>query len=204
MWTWALAGHVDAQLDQRLVAPLDRDQAQRLLVHRALEQRRPAGDVLQRLGQHPLVGVERALGRARVLLEAALDEARDGRLRAADRPVQQDHAPLGAVALGRALQHADQPHERDVEAVDGVAPAVVLVLEEVVADEPLLVVDVLFLAVGQDHVVDALERGAGHRRVLADQVEVVLEGARPVELGVLLEVLQRRDLRDQRRGVSVA
>jgi hypothetical protein len=43
----SFAGHVDPQLDQRLVAPLDRDQAQRLLVHRALEQQRSAGDLLQ-------------------------------------------------------------------------------------------------------------------------------------------------------------
>jgi hypothetical protein len=82
--------------------------------------------------------------------------------------VQQDHAALGAVALGRAVQHADQPHERDVEAEDGVAPAVLFVLEEVVADQPLLVVDVLFLPVRQDHVVDALERAAHDRRILAD------------------------------------
>jgi hypothetical protein len=77
----------------------------------------------------------------------------------------------------------------------------VLVLEEVEAREPLLVVDVLFLAVREDHVVDPLERAAGHRRVLADQVEIVLERARPVELGVLFQVLQRRDLGNQRRGV---
>ena len=139
----------------------------------------PARDVLQLLGQHPVVGVERALGRARVLLHAPLEQAGDGALRAADRAVQQDHAPLGAVALGRALEHVHQPHQRDVEAEDGVAAAVLLVLEEVVADQPLLVVDVLFLPVRQDHVVDALERGAArHDGVLADDVQVLLEACR--------------------------
>ena len=37
MCTCGLPGGVDAQLDQRALAPLGRDQAQRLLVHRALE-----------------------------------------------------------------------------------------------------------------------------------------------------------------------
>ena len=157
----------------------------------------PAGDVRQLLRHVPLVGVERALGRARVLLEALLEQARDGRLRRADRAVQQDDALLGAVALRRRLEDVDQLHERDVEAVDRVAPAVLLVLEEVVADQLLLVVDVLFLAVRQDHVVDALERGARDLRVLADDLQVVLEGAVPVQLLVLAVVLQRRDLRGQ-------
>ncbi len=192
-----LARDVDPQLGERALAPLGRDQAQRLLVHRALERRRPAGHARQLLGQHPVVGVERAFRRARVLLHAALDEARDRRLRAADRAVQQDHAALGAVALGRAVQHADQPHERDVEPEDRVAAAVLLVLEEVVADQPLLVVDVLFLAVRQDHVVDALEGEARDGRVLADDGQVVLERAGPVQLRVFLQILKRCNLRDQ-------
>ena len=197
-----LPGLVDPQLEQRLVAPLRRHEAQRLLVHRALEGRGAGRDVGQLLGQHPVVGVERPLGRPRVLLHPALHQPGDGRLRAADRPVQQDHAALGAVALGRALQHADEPHERDVEAEDGVAPGVLLVLEEVVADEPLLVVDVLLLPVRQDHVVDALEGAARDRRVLANQRQVVLEAAAPVELGELLQVLERGNFGDQRGGVT--
>src|SRR6266568_4019061 len=89
----------------------------------------------QSAGQRPLVGEQRTLGDARVLLETLLQEPGDRRLRGADRTVEQDHALLGAVALGRALQHVDQAHERDVQAVDRVLAAVVLVLEEVVANQ---------------------------------------------------------------------
>ena len=119
----------------------------------------PAGDVLQLRRQHPVEGVERALGRARVVLEALLQQAGDGALGAAHRAVQQEHAPLGAVALGRALEDVDQPHERDVEAEDGVAPAVRARREEAVADEPLLVVDVLLLPVATG----SCRRAAGTR-----------------------------------------
>jgi hypothetical protein len=57
-----------------------------------------------------------------------------------------------------------------------------LVLEEVVADELLLVVDVLLGPVADDHVVDALVRVARDLRVLAHDLQVVLEGALPVQL----------------------
>ena len=182
---------------KRLLAPLERDEAQRILVHRRGEHLVPAGDVRQLLRHVPFVGVERALGRARILLEALLEQARDRRLRRADRAVQEDDALLRAVALRRRLEDVDQLHQRNVEAVDGVAPAVLLVLEEVVADQLLLVVDVLFLSIRQDHVVDALERGARDLRVLAHDLQVVLERAGPVQLLVLAEVLQCRDLRGQ-------
>jgi hypothetical protein len=56
--------------------------------------------------------------------------------------VQQDDALLGAVAMRRGLEHVDQLHQRHVEAEHRVAPAVPLVAEEVVAHQPLLVVDV--------------------------------------------------------------
>ena len=46
------------------------------------------------------------------------------RFRRADRPVQEDHALLRAVALCRRLEHVHQAHERDVEAEDGVGVAV--------------------------------------------------------------------------------
>ena len=72
-------------------------------------------------------------------------------------------------------------------------PPFVLVLEEVVADELLLVVDVLLGAVADDHVVDALERVARDLRALADDLEVVLEGAFPRKIAVELEVLHRRN-----------
>ena len=111
----------ELELVDRLVAPLARDQAQRLVVHRRREHLAAAGELAQRARQRPVVRVERAVGRARVLLDALLELARDRRLRRADRAVQQDDAALGAVALRRALQHVHQPHQRHVEAEHRVA-----------------------------------------------------------------------------------
>ena len=96
------------------VAPLGGNQVQRLLVHRAGQF--VVGELstflLDLVGDvDPGEGVERAFGRARVLLEALLQQARDGGLRAADRAVQQDDAPLGAVALRRGLEHVHQVHQ---------------------------------------------------------------------------------------------
>ena len=54
----------------------------------------------------------------RVLFQAALQQPGDGALGAADRAVQQQHAPLGAVALGGRLEGVHQLHQRPVEAVD--------------------------------------------------------------------------------------
>jgi hypothetical protein len=186
----------EAQVAEGADAPLERDQPERLLVHRAGEAVAVAGDRLQLLRQEPLEAVEGALGGAAVLFDAALDEAGDRRLGRPDGPVQQDDAPLGAVARGRALEDVDEPHERDVEPEEGVLAAVLLVLEEVVADDPLLVVDVLLLAVRQDHVVHALVGGPGDLGVLPDDLEVVLERAFPVELLVFTEVLEGGDLGD--------
>jgi hypothetical protein len=62
--------------------------------------------------------------------------------------VQQDDALLGAVALGRALEHVHEPHQRDVEAEDGVLAArCERIVGRTVADQLLLVVDVLLGAV---------------------------------------------------------
>jgi hypothetical protein len=107
-----------------------------------------------------------------------------------DRPVQQDDALLGPVSLRRALEDVDQLHQRHVQAEDRVPAAVGLVVEEVVADEPLLVVDVFRLPVAEDHVVDALEGRAGDARVLTDDLQVFLERSLPVQLleaGLVLE-----------------
>ena len=74
------------------------------------------------------------------------------------------------------------------------APPFDLVLEEVVADELLLVVDVLLGPVADDHVVDALERVARDLRPLADDLQVILERALPSEVAIQLEVLHRGNL----------
>src|SRR5690606_4615308 len=91
-----------------------------------------------------------------------------------------------------------QPHQRDVEPEDRVAPAVGLVVEEAVVDDLLLVVDVLLRPVRHDEVVDALVGGPGDTGVAPHQVEVFLEGAGPVEVLVALEVLQGGDAIDER------
>jgi hypothetical protein len=72
-------------------------------------------------------------------------------------------------------------------------PAVDLVLEEVVADELLLVVGVLLGPVPDDHVVGALEGVARHLRLLAHDREVFLEGTLPHEIAVEVEVLHGGD-----------
>ncbi len=172
--------------------PVRRDEPQRLLVHRARE---PVDVVVDAgLGQaHPFEREERAVRRARVLLRPLLEEARDGALRGAHRPVQEDDALLRAVSLGGGLEHVHQAHQRDVEAEDGVGAGVLLVLEEVVTDELLLVVDVLLGPVADDHVVKPLVRVARHLRLFANDSQVLLEAAFPVQLAIQLEILHRGD-----------
>jgi hypothetical protein len=48
--------------------------------------------------------------------------------------------------LRRGAQHVNEAHQRDVEAEDGVLAAIERIFEERIANQPLLVVDVLFLA----------------------------------------------------------
>src|SRR5205085_2530492 len=83
----------------------------------------------------------------------------------ASRAVQQQDAPLGAVALGRRLEGVDQLHQRPLQAVDRVAVLARVVGEEAVADDLVLVLVHLLGAVGQDHVVEALVGAARHLRV---------------------------------------
>jgi hypothetical protein len=80
--------------------------------------------------------------------------------------VQEDDSALGAVALGGGLEHVDEAHQRDVEAVDGVAAPVGLVAEEAVAGDLLLVVDVLLgrLPPGDLEVVEAAAMIMSYRR----------------------------------------
>ena len=117
---------------------LVRDQVERLLVHRAVGEGLVAvGPVLP-----PAEGVERARrrsastrsspflsSRAIVLLELPTGPCRS-RTRA-----------LGAVAVGGALEDVDEIHQRPLQPEDGVLAVVVGVLEELVADELLLVDD---------------------------------------------------------------
>src|SRR5262249_55962770 len=193
-------GEVAAILEvgEDLRPPLAGDEVERLLVHRALHPLGVDDAVGALLLDIPAEGVGRALGALAVLLHALLEEAGDGALARAHRAVEEDDALLGAIQLRRRLEDVHQLHQRDVEPEDRVAAAEALIAEEVVADELLLVVDVLRLPVAEDHVVDPLEGGARHPRVLPDEVEVVLEAPLPVQLRVLLAVLELRDSLDPR------
>ena len=64
-------------------------------------------------------------------------------------------------------------------------------LKKGIANEALLVIDVLFLAVADDHVVEALEGVACDLGTLPDDPEVVLEGPFPVQIPILVVVLER-------------
>jgi hypothetical protein len=75
--------------------------------------------------------------------------------------VQQDDAPLGAVAQGGTLERVDQLHQRAVQPVDGVAVAGGELGEELEAAHLVLVLVDVLGAVRQDHVVQALVRRAG-------------------------------------------
>ena len=141
----------------------------------------------------PVERVERAVGRARVLLDALLEEARDRALRRADRPVEEDDALLRPVPLGRGLEDVDEAHQRDVEAEDRVRAAVLLVLEEVVADELLLVVDVLLGPVADDHVVERAGTRCASPAAFRGRSRGTPRSRPPSEARVELEVLHRGD-----------
>jgi hypothetical protein len=87
----------------------------------------------------------------------------------------------------------------DVEAEDRVGAAVGGVLKEAEGRDLLLVVDVLVGAAGADHVVEALKGVARDLWPRLHDLEVVLEAALPVQVPVLVVVLQRGDPLDHRR-----
>ncbi len=173
-------GAVD--LLQDLVPGLDREKAQRLFVHGAL------GPFL---AGFPGETVERAFAGPRIDFQALLDEAGDGRLRAADRPVQQEDAALGPVSMRGGLDGVDQMGQGVFEAEDGVLSGAHRILEEIEADAGLAVLAVGFRSVRQDHIVDALEGVADGAGVITDDLEIVFERAFPVEflVGFLVERL---------------
>ncbi len=194
----AVAVVAELELLDDLLAPLDGDEPQRLVVHRAGEDVVAAGQA--RVGEvHPLVGEELALRCARVGLDALLEESRDGALRGADRSVQEDDALLGPVVLGGGAEHVHQPHQWDVEPEDGVFAFADRVFEEGVSNQPLLVVDVLLFAVAHDHVVEPLEGVPGHLGAFANHLQVFLEATLPVEVPIAIVVLERSDARDHLR-----
>ena len=168
---------------RHLGAMLLRDQVQRLLVHRAV------GEDLLAVGAFllPAEAVEASLVDARIALQPLLEQPRQRALGAADRPVQEQDAPLRSVAVGGALEDVDQVDQGPFQAEDGVLAVVFRVLEELVADQLLLVDHDLLGAVADDHVVDPLVGRAGHLGIALDDVEIlgrtsrssVFSGSRP-------------------------
>jgi len=197
----AVAIALEPELRDRALAPLGRDELERLLVHRRREGLVAGGEVAELGRDHPLVREQRALGRAAVLLDALLEQAHDRALRGADRAVQQQDALLGSEAHRGGLEHRDQSHQRDVEAEDRIAAAVGLVVEEAKVRDLLLVVDVLLAAVADDHVVQPLVGGPCDARILPHDLEVVLERPAPVQVFVLLVILEGGDPVDELRHV---
>jgi hypothetical protein len=114
--------------------------------------------------------------------------------------VQQQHATLGAVAQRGALEHVDQIHQRLLEAEDRIVPVVDRIVEELVANELLLVDDDLLGAEAEDHVVEPLVRIPRDLRIPGDDVEILGERSGPVLLLVFRQVLAAGDLGDQVRS----
>jgi hypothetical protein len=85
---------------------------------------------------------------------------------------------------------------RNVQTEDRILPVFNRVLEERIADQFLLVVDVLFFTVRDDHVVEALKRIARNLRSLPDDLQVVFEGTFPGQILVAFVVLQGSYLLD--------
>ena len=107
--------------------------------------------------------------------------------------MQEEDAFFDAVALGGAFEGVDQLREGLVEAEDGVAAVVVGIGEEAIVD-PLFAGDFVRVdAVREDHVVDPLEGVAGDAGILSDDIEVLVEGAFPVFLAELVEILALSD-----------
>ena len=79
-------------------------------------------------------------------------------------------------------------------------PSLSRILEELVADQLLLVDDDLLGAVADDHVVDPLVGGPRDLGIVLHDVEILGERAGPVFLLVVVQVLATGDQRDQIRS----
>jgi len=174
-----LGGGLGELLDEHR-AQVGRDQLQRVPVHRVLDPRTVV--------PLPREGADHAVVAARIFLQAALEQAGNRALRRADGSVQQQDAPLGAVAVGGRFERVDELHQSAIEPVDGIVVAGGELVEELVANDLFLVLVRLLGAVRQDHVVQALVGVAGDLGVGADDVEVLFERTLPVDLGILAQV----------------
>ena len=111
------------------------DQVERLLVHRAVDE--GVGAIEPFLA--PAVGIERPVVGLGVVLQPFFEQAGDGALGRADRPVQEQNPALGSVPVRGALEDVDEVVQGPVEPEDRVLAPVRRVVEEVVMDHLLLV-----------------------------------------------------------------
>ena len=172
------------------------DQVERFLMHGA------GGVDLFAVGPFlaPAEAVEAPFVDARVAFQPFLQQPRQRALGAADRPVQEQDAPLGPVAVGGAHQDVDKVHQRPFQAEDRVLAVVFRVLEELVAEHLLLVDHDLLGAVADDHVVDPLVGRSGDLGIVLDDIEIFGERAGPVFLLIVVQVLATGDQGDQIRS----
>jgi hypothetical protein len=130
----------------------------------------------------PGEGVERAVFQRGIVFQAFLEQAGDGAFRGPHRPVEQQDALLGAVAVSGGAEEIDQVHQRLVQPEDGVGAVVDRVGEEMIAHVVLAANRVALGAEVQNHIVKPLERVARHRWVFRNQVEIIPEIPLPVLL----------------------
>ena len=117
--------------------------------------------------------------------------------------MQEDHTSLRPVIVGGSFECIDEVIEALVDAVNSVAAAVVLVTEELEPNDLLLVLREFLGSVREDHVVDPLEGVAGDSRIVADQFEIVLEGAFPMQFLVIAWVVELRQCTENVRGLGL-
>ena len=154
---------------RHLGSMLLRDQMERFLVHGA------GGVELFAVGPFffPAEAVEAPLLDARIALQPFFQQPRQRALGTADRPVQQQHAPLRPIAVGGAHQDVDEIHQGPFQAEDRVLAVVFRILEELVAERLFLVDHDLLGAVADDHVVDPLVGRPGDLGIVLDDIEIL-------------------------------
>ena len=114
--------------------------------------------------------------------------------------MQEQHAPLGSVAVGGTHQDVDQIHQGSFQAEDGVLAVIFRVLEELVAERLFFVDHDLFGAVADDHVVDPLVGRPGDLGIVLQDIEIFRERAGPVFFLIVVQVLTTTDQGDQLRS----
>ncbi len=114
--------------------------------------------------------------------------------------MQEQHSPLGSIAVGGALEDVDEIDQGPFQAEDGVLAVIFRILEELVAEHLLLVDHDLLGAVADDHVVDPLVGRPGDLGIALHDIEILGERAGPVFFLIVVQVLATGDQGDQIRS----